>query len=100
MTKWADYVITKVKFRDEGTHILAVKARQDTGEHLSVEKEWSRQQVVSAIEKGTSFVTAVKKDTGWKKGEDVHIVIIHATRYIRTDKNPIKKDNLGELPEY
>ena len=100
MVKWADYAITHVCFKEEESHILAVKAREDNGEQLVNEQEWSRQQVVSAIERGTTFVTTFKKEGKWTKGEDVHVVEIRGVKYIRTDKNSIEADNLGELPEY
>ena len=38
--------------------------------------------------------------TNGKKGEDVHIVKVDDEKFIRTDKNETKKDNLGNLPEF
>ncbi|GAI66234.1 unnamed protein product, partial [marine sediment metagenome] len=47
-----------------------------------------------------SFVTIFKSEDGeWKRGEDVHIIEVKGKKYIRTDKNEIDEDNLGELPE-
>lgn len=100
MVKWADYVITKAKFKDDRVHILSVKVREDLGEKLEGETEWQREKVVSAIDAGKTFVTAYKKDTKWSKGEDVHVLTINNEKYIRTDKNNKEQDNLGELPEY
>jgi hypothetical protein len=60
----------------------------------------ARQDVVSAILRGTTFVTAYLRDGKWKKGEDVRVVTVHGVRLIRTDNNSTKADNLGALPEY
>ena len=47
---------------------------------------------------GKTIVTAIKNsDNKWKKGEDVRIF---DEKYIRTDPNGTKKDNLGSIPEF
>ena len=102
MVKWADYAITRVKPKDDGIHILAVKVRIDTGDKLIDETEWTREQVVKAIENGKRFVTApfIKKKSLWVRGEEIHIIEVNKKKFIRTDKNKEGKDNLGELPEF
>jgi hypothetical protein len=60
----------------------------------------SRQDVVLAIQRGTTFVTAFVRDGKLQRGEDVRIVTINGERYIRTDNNSVRADNLGNLPEY
>jgi len=100
MPKWADYGISKVRYNKERTHIDKVKVLEDKGELFGPEEEWTRVQVVSAIDEGTSFVTIIKKDNQWNKGQKVDIIIINKVKYIRTDKNSKESDNLENLPEF
>lgn len=101
MAKWADFVITKVKYNQDRTHIVEVEVQTDTGEAISNDpRRMARHEVVAAILQNTTFVTAYLRDGKWQKGEDVRVVTIHGERFIRTDSNSVKADNLGELPEY
>jgi hypothetical protein len=101
MEKWADYGISAVKYNNERTHIVKVKAHKDSGDTISASTEWTRSEVVSAVERGSSFVTILQaRDDKWRKGQDVHIINISGVKYIRTDQNHKASDNLGELPEF
>jgi hypothetical protein len=70
------------------------------GDSIGEPRRVSRQEVVNAISSGTTFVTAYLRESKWQKGEDVRIVTIHGERFIRTDSNSVRADNLGSLPEY
>jgi len=98
--KWADYCISSVQYNLDHTHINKVKIRPDNGDALGAESEWARAEVVNSIQSGKTFVTIVKNDNNWKKGEDVRIVPVNGTKYIRTDANSKAEDNLGKLPEF
>ena len=101
MAKWADYVITEVKFNAKHTHIDKVRAREDNGETLESAQEYARQDVVKAINKGTTFVTAFKNNDGkWNKGEDVFVIEINGADYIKTKRDNTANDNLDNLPEF
>lgn len=101
MQKWADYGISKVRYNNEQTHIVKVRVHEDKGDTIGRAEEWSRSQVVSAIERGKTFVTILKSsDDKWSKGQDVHIVTINGVEYIRTDRNRKASDNLENLPEF
>lgn len=99
-TKWADYCISKVQYNVEHTHIIKVKVRPDNGDTLGTESEWMRTEIVNKIQDGKTFVTVVESDSKWKKGEDVRIVTVNGTKYIRTDANSKASDNLGNLPDF
>lgn len=99
MAKWADYCISAVKYSDDQTHIEKVRVHEDKGDKLGGGIIWSRTQVITKIENSYSFVTVYKDNGKWKKGETVHIVEVDDEKYIRTDKNKTKNDNLGSLPE-
>ncbi len=101
MAKWADYCISAVSYNNsKKTHIEKVKVHEDKEKTIGTSSEWSRTKVVSTIEKGKTFVTIFKKADGWNKGEDVRIVKINGTKYIRTDSNKTASDNLRNLPEF
>ncbi|WP_061286344.1 DUF3892 domain-containing protein [Leptospira interrogans] len=101
MSKWADYLISKVCYASGGTPIKEVATRQDNGESVSTSTQsLTRSQVITKIENGSTFVTIFEKDGKWNKGANVEIVKIDGEKYIRTDKNSTKRDNLENLPTY
>jgi hypothetical protein len=101
MAKWADFVITKVKYNHEHTHIVEVETRADTGDSISSDtRRMNREDIVSARLRSITFVTTFLREGKWQKGEDVRVVTVHGERFIRTDNNSVNADNLGSLPEY
>ncbi|MCI0728579.1 MAG: DUF3892 domain-containing protein [Chloroflexi bacterium] len=100
MTKWADYGIAKVRYNAERTHITKVEVREDKGDTLGSPEEWTRSQVVQAIERGKTFVTILQASGKWSKGRDVHIITVNGVKYLRTDQNRKESDNLENLPEF
>jgi len=101
MTARADYGISKVRYNNERTHIVKVIVHQDNGTSMGSGSEMTRSQVVSAIDRGTAFVTILRTSDGkWKRGQDVHTVTVNGVRYIRTDSNSSASDNLESLPEF
>lgn len=91
----ADYYIIAVHYKnsDDTTFIEKVKA-YDGSEKL-------RSTVVANIENGQTIMTAVKGSDGkYYKGATVNVVKIDGVKYIRTDKNSTKRDNLENLPTY
>ncbi|MBZ0320530.1 MAG: DUF3892 domain-containing protein [Anaerolineae bacterium] len=99
-TKWADYVITAVRYNSRRTHIESVRASADLITSLGEVKTYSRETVISSIEQGITFATATPANGKYQYGARVEIVIIEGTKYIRTDGNATEKDNLGNLPEF
>lgn len=100
VSKWADFLISKVGYNDEHTHIIKVETREDKGEKAGSPYEETRQAVISNIKKGKTYCTIIKKETKWHKGAIVEIIKVNNKDYIRTDKNKTESDNLGELPEF
>jgi Protein of unknown function (DUF3892) len=99
--KWADYVITAVRFNTTGTHIESVQVRQDDGESIGAATTTSRSEVVRLLEAGYTFCTATKGDNGkWNKGAAVKIIVIDGNKFIRTKNDGIEKDNLDDLPTF
>lgn len=98
--KWADYVIVKVKYSEGHDHIVEVKICEDNGANLGEEKIIKRQDVINLLKKGKTFITAYAGDKGYRRGAEVHKVVIDGYEYIKTERDNTKADNLGELPEF
>lgn len=95
-----DYCIYEVSYNSEGTHIEKVKLYDYRDGTLKSPSIWSRTDVVSSLENGINFKTIVRVNNEWNWGEDVRIVVVNKTKFIRTDSNNTESDNLGNLPEF
>lgn len=100
MAKWADFGIFKVRYNADRTAIAEVEVRPDQGEGFGDVQRVARQGIVAAIEQGTTFVTVTSRDGKFHKGEDVRVIVVQNVKYIRSDRNAVRGDNLGQLPEY
>lgn len=101
MAKWADYCISRVRYNAEHSHIIKVEALADLGETLGSAQEMTRNDVISAIGNGKTFVTVTRNTAGnFAKGKDVHIITVNGVKYLRTDQNQRTADNLENLPEF
>lgn len=98
MGKWADYVIVAANRADDNSCISIVRRRPDLGDELGDPTIETRTDIIASIKGGKSHVTAYLKDKQWVKGEDVRVVNLGGTDFIRTDRNETKEDNLGHLP--
>jgi hypothetical protein len=99
--KWADYLISAVRYNAAGTHIDKVRVHEDKGETVGSPAIWARSAVVTNLEAGNTFMTIVKNAEGrWNSGAEVGIVTVRGTKYIRTDADATAEDNLGNLPRF
>jgi Protein of unknown function (DUF3892) len=102
MSKWADYVITGVKYSVAGLHIDRVQVREDNGDSLGHPKEMTRAEVVKLIEQRKTFVTATASKTEkgkWTKGALVSIFPVE-TRFLKTVADKRESDNLENLATF
>ena len=101
-TKWADYLITAVKYNEPKTHIVSVEVHKDLGGSIDAEAQIiPKVTVIQNIEKGIKYMTITKEASNpkkWTKGQVVHVVA--GPKYIRTDEDARTKDNLSSLPEF
>jgi hypothetical protein len=101
MDKWADYLISRVRFNSSETHIDKVEVYPDNGDKLGVKTEFTRQTVIALIDKGYTFATIFKNGDGkWDMGAHVEVVPIEGIRYIKTYADSTKRDNLDNLPRF
>ena len=99
--QWADNVIVAVRYSQDPKHIDCVRVRQYNGASLSAPFVWTKDQVVSKIEDGhKTFCTAYEWDGPLHRGADVEVISVNSVKYIRTDKDQIAADNLGQLPKF
>ncbi len=91
----ADYYIIAVHYKDSDDTTFIEKVKLYDG------SEKLRSAVVTNVEDGQTVMTAVKGTDGkYYKGAVVNVVKIDGIKYIRTDKNSTKRDNLDKLPTY
>jgi hypothetical protein len=98
MKKWADYLISQVSYDSE--HLIAVATRhEDTDEGITKGKPIDRLTIASDIKNGLFYITIYSGKNSWKKGNKLQTFSIRGTPYLRIDKNKVKLDYLGDLPE-
>ncbi len=95
----ADYYISKVKYNDEHTRIVAALVHPSVNGNVGEGIRKSRTDIVTSINGGKAYKTIIWRDGQWRLGADVHVVRMGSGSYIRTDGNSIEADNLGDLPE-
>ena len=99
--KWADYLISAVRYNQADTHIVAVLVHPDNGDTFGDGSPETRKYVLEQIKAGSSFVTIfATNDSKFKLGARVEIVTIDSTEYIKTVPDETRKDNLGSLPPF
>jgi hypothetical protein len=100
MTKWADYLISAVRYNGNHkiTKVLRHEDRDGTvGEGIEIE----RAEVASNIKNGKTYMTIYSgpKNT-WKMGKKVNAFKVGGEYCIRVDNNKADIDNLGEVVEF
>src|SRR5690242_18043093 len=100
-SKWADYLVLRVRYNSSKTHIDQVEVAPDKGDSIGSKITWDREKVVTAIKDETTFVTArLNSSDKYERGEDVRRYRVNNKDYLRTDGNSKDSDNLGKLPEF
>ncbi len=105
MTKWADFLISAVRFEETKTskHISQVKIHVDKGDDkLGVGFTATRKEVVDYLNSGKKITTIYyRRDAQlWALGEEVFVVKINNVEYIKTKSDNTTKDNLDNLPTF
>ena len=93
MGKWADYLISAVKY-DTKNRIIQVKQHQDFGEKIGEGEIIDRDSLTSNLKHGKSYMTVFSSNNNWKPGDYVRIVKMPGSYSIRTDDNKVEHDNL------
>ena len=98
MKKWADYLISEVAYDPENLISVATRHR-DTDLGITKGEPVDRLKIASDIKNGLSYITIYSGKNSWKKGHKLLTFSIEGNSYIRIDKNKVKLDYLGDLPE-
>lgn len=101
MAKWAQYLISEVRYSPDHKRILQVKQHVDLDGEVGEGEIVDRDIVSSNIKKGITYMTIHNgSSTTWKKGDKVRGFRFDGDYYIRVDKNKVNLDNLGMLNEF
>lgn len=100
MDKWADYGISAVSYDKDHEHIERVEIRKDNGDKFGQAEIHPRQNIIKAIEAGTTFVTIVNDGQNWNKGSEVFVITVNGRKFIKTKSDNTEADNLENLPEF
>ena len=99
-----DYFVYAVHYTNNNkTHIQKIKAfKLNSNDMLSDSKEFSKNEIISLIDtKSSKFATIYKNSNGhYNAGKEIITYSIENDKYIKTERNEKKIDNLGELIEY
>ena len=99
--RWADFLISAVRYTADRNRISKARVHEDLGTTVGHPFEESRSDVIKKLEAGKTYCTIIQSTSGnWKKGQTVHVAVVDGDKFIRTDRNSVKQDNLGELPEF
>ena len=97
MTKWADYLISEVSY--DSDHLISkIKRHRDDGDSISDGEIIDRTTLADGLGHGTSYMTTYSALNKFRIGERVVYFRAFEHHYIRTDKNKVNTDNLGNLP--
>jgi hypothetical protein len=98
MKKWAGYLISEVTY--DSKNLISVATRhQDTDQGVTKGEPIDRLKIASDIKNGLSYITIYNGKNSWKKGHTIQTFSIEDDLYLRIDKNKVKLDYLGDLPE-
>ena len=97
MIKWADYLISEVSY--DSNHLISkIKRHSDDGDSISDGEIIDRTTLADGLGHGTSYMTTYSALNKFRIGERVVYFRAFEHHYIRTDKNKVNSDNLGNLP--
>ena len=97
MIKCADYLISEVSY--DSNHLISkIKRHRDDGDSISDGEIIDRTTLADGLGHGTSYMTTYSALNKFRIGERVVYFRAFEHHYIRTDKNKVNTDNLGNLP--
>ena len=99
MTKWADYLISEVRYGKN--HLIEeVKLHTDDEGVISEPKMVDRSQLSHGLTNGKTYRTIFRSLNGWKPCDLINGLRVSGNHYIRIDKNKVERDFLGSIPQF
>jgi hypothetical protein len=101
MSKWADFLVSNVKYSKDPKKIVSVKIHKFTGDSVGKEEIWTRSRIIEHIDKNEIIFTIFKSaNGGMDKGKQTKKVMVKNAEYLRTDTDASAEDHLEKLPEF
>jgi hypothetical protein len=98
MGKWADFLISEVRYGKN--HLIdEVKIHTDD-EAIGDSITMPRSDITHNIKNGKTYKTIFHSLKGWKLGEDVRLFRVNGEYFLRVDQNKVNQDNLGLILQY
>ncbi len=98
MDKWADFLISEVRYGKN--HLIdEVKIHTDDGA-ISDSTTVPKSAITHNIKNGKTYKTIFHSLKGWKVGEDVRLFRVSGDYFLRVDQNKVNQDNLGQILQY
>ncbi len=99
MTKWADYLISEVRYGKN--HLIEeVKSHTDDEGVISEPKIVDRSQIFHNVKSGKTYRTIFRSLKGWKPGDLINVLRVSGDHFIRIDKNKVDRDFLVSIPQF
>lgn len=98
MTKWADYLVSAVKY-DADKKITQVMQHKDIDGQISGGELVDRDTVTTNLKKGATYATIFNANSSWQIGDQIRLIRAGSAYSIRTDTNKVEYDNLKFLSE-
>jgi len=95
-----DFCVSAVKYDQADQHIEWLRLHEDLGDKIGAATFVPRVFVAHLIRKGcATFQTITRNPTTgkWEDGAALHLI---DNIYLSTDRDDMKKDNLGKLPRF
>jgi hypothetical protein len=89
-----EYYVKKVRRNDDGQIVRVKTSKELEGRPKKVRK---RKKVVKHVKKGKDVRTAYLKNGRWTEGDKLKL---HNDKWLRTEGNNQKRDNLGSLKSF
>lgn len=97
----ADVYVSQVKYDDTGNHIEWFRIHLPFSGNIGpVVNDVSRGEMINLIENENKIIaTAIRDEMGkYSPGRTVHLFELDSLKFLRTDGNQTRSDNLGDLP--
>ena len=86
MVKWADFLVSKVKYNSKKSHIIMAQVHKDKHNKVGKPSKMSRETILKLIESKISFKTIhwEKASEKWIEGRDIHVINVNGCKYLTT----------------
>jgi hypothetical protein len=96
MKKWADYLVSAVRF--ENGIITHFKVHIDKGNEIGSGSTWTRNEVLEGISREETFCSIVKDEKGnWQKGRSIYLIRVNGDYVFADDSDLIAEQIEGVL---